>query len=125
MVVIRTKHLRWLGLRSLEEVSAGNVMVKDNPQLCYTQPFHWKRLFKSTEQVDRIYNNKPAELCGEYVRARVAPRQQHRRLSRVQLAKQLRTTGPGENEQHLVVTVELPYRVSRARQFEPLVSTWV
>lgn len=110
LVVMRTKHLRWLGLRSLKEVSAGNVMLKDNLQLCYTQPFQWKRLFKTDQEVT-IQNNKPAELCGEYVRVRAASRQ-HRRLSRVQLAKRLRTTGPTAR----------PFRVSHAiRQFEPLV----
>lgn len=66
LVVVRTKHLRWLGLRSLKEVSAGKVMLKDNLQLCYTQPFQWTRLFKSADQVVTIRNNKPSELCGEY-----------------------------------------------------------
>lgn len=67
LVVVRTKHLHWLGLRSLREVSAGKVMLKDNPQLCYTQPFQWKRLFRSTEQIATIHNNKPVDICGRFV----------------------------------------------------------
>ncbi|XP_029698332.1 melanoma receptor tyrosine-protein kinase-like [Takifugu rubripes] len=63
LVVVRTKHLRWLGLRSLKEVSAGKVMLKDNLQLCYTQPFQWKRLFRSGQQNFTISNNRPPELC--------------------------------------------------------------
>uniref|UniRef100_A0A674MIX0 Receptor protein-tyrosine kinase n=1 Tax=Takifugu rubripes TaxID=31033 RepID=A0A674MIX0_TAKRU len=65
LVVVRTKHLRWLGLRSLKEVSAGKVMLKDNLQLCYTQPFQWKRLFRSGQQNFTISNNRPPELCAK------------------------------------------------------------
>lgn len=60
-------HLRWLGLRSLKEVSAGKVLLKDNPQLCYTQPFQWTRLFRSADQAATIRNNKAAEECGKLV----------------------------------------------------------
>uniref|UniRef100_A0A674MHP6 Receptor protein-tyrosine kinase n=1 Tax=Takifugu rubripes TaxID=31033 RepID=A0A674MHP6_TAKRU len=67
VISLQTKHLRWLGLRSLKEVSAGKVMLKDNLQLCYTQPFQWKRLFRSGQQNFTISNNRPPELCGEYV----------------------------------------------------------
>lgn len=66
LVVVRTKHLHWLGLRSLKEVSAGKVVLKDNPQLCYTQPFEWTRLFKSAHQIATIHNNKPSDICGEF-----------------------------------------------------------
>lgn len=64
LAVVRTKHLRWLGLRSLNEVSAGKVMLKDNPQLCYTQSDQWTRLFRSRDQVISLRNNAPAEYCG-------------------------------------------------------------
>lgn len=67
LVVVRTKHLRWLGLRSLKEVSAGKVMLKDNPQLCYMQPFQWTRLFRSADQIATIRNNKPVDICGEFL----------------------------------------------------------
>lgn len=67
LVVAMTRHLRWLGLRSLKEVSAGKVMLKDNPQLCYTQPFQWTRLFRSADQTATIRNNRPVHICGECV----------------------------------------------------------
>lgn len=89
LVVVRTKHLRWLGLRSLKEVSAGKVMLKDNLQLCYTQPFQWRRLFRSDQQNATISNNRPAELCGEYVLVS-EPRHGSSTsacMSRIQLAK--------------------------------------
>lgn len=101
LVVVRTKHLRWLGLHSLKEVSAGKVMLKDNLQLCYTQPFQWTRLFKSADQMVTIRNNKPSEICGEYVL--VSESRPGSSISacfsRIQLAKQLRLTCPGENQQ--------------------------
>lgn len=67
LVVVMATHLRWLGLRSLKEVSAGKVLLKDNPQLCYTQPFQWTRLFRSADQAATIRNNKAAEECGKLV----------------------------------------------------------
>lgn len=67
LVVVVTRHLHWLGLRSLNEVSAGTVLIKDNPQLCYTQPFQWTRLFRSADQTASIHNNKPADVCGKFV----------------------------------------------------------
>uniref|UniRef100_A0A4W6CT20 Receptor protein-tyrosine kinase n=1 Tax=Lates calcarifer TaxID=8187 RepID=A0A4W6CT20_LATCA len=59
LVVVKTKHLRWLGLRSLKEVSAGKVMLKDNPELCYTQHDLWTRLFRSSDQVIIMRGNPP------------------------------------------------------------------
>lgn len=67
LVVVMATHLRWLGLRSLKEVSAGKVLLKDNPQLCYTQPFQWTHLFRSADQAATIRNNKAAEECGKLV----------------------------------------------------------
>uniref|UniRef100_A0A7N6AFC5 Receptor protein-tyrosine kinase n=1 Tax=Anabas testudineus TaxID=64144 RepID=A0A7N6AFC5_ANATE len=57
LVVVRTQHLRWLGLRSLKEVSAGKVMLKDNSQLCYNKQEQWNHLFRSTDQGIRLNNN--------------------------------------------------------------------
>uniref|UniRef100_A0A3B4Y2L5 Receptor protein-tyrosine kinase n=1 Tax=Seriola lalandi dorsalis TaxID=1841481 RepID=A0A3B4Y2L5_SERLL len=57
LAVVRAKHLRWLGLRSLKEVSAGKVMLKDNPQLCYAQRELWLRLFRSADQTISVRNN--------------------------------------------------------------------
>lgn len=67
LVVAMAGHLHWLGFRSLREVSAGKVMLKDNPQLCYTQPFQWTRLFRSADQTATIHNNKPIDICGKFV----------------------------------------------------------
>ncbi|KAK2859787.1 hypothetical protein Q5P01_004407 [Channa striata] len=63
LAVVKAKHLRWLGLRSLKEVSAGKVMLKDNNELCYTRPEKWVHLFKSKDQVIKLLNNAPPEIC--------------------------------------------------------------
>uniref|UniRef100_A0A3Q0SJS4 Receptor protein-tyrosine kinase n=1 Tax=Amphilophus citrinellus TaxID=61819 RepID=A0A3Q0SJS4_AMPCI len=45
--VVHLTHLKWLGLRSLKEVSAGMVTLKNNPELCYVRADQWRnRLFK-------------------------------------------------------------------------------
>uniref|UniRef100_A0A3Q3J7H0 Receptor protein-tyrosine kinase n=1 Tax=Monopterus albus TaxID=43700 RepID=A0A3Q3J7H0_MONAL len=63
LAVVRAKHLRWLGLRSLKEVSAGKVVLKDNIQLCYTQPKQWSGLFRSSDQIITMHNNAPPDVC--------------------------------------------------------------
>ncbi|XP_027860188.1 melanoma receptor tyrosine-protein kinase isoform X2 [Xiphophorus couchianus] len=49
-VVVQVSHLQWLGLRSLKEVSAGNVILKNTPQLRYASTINWRRLFRSEDQ---------------------------------------------------------------------------
>lgn len=63
VVVVKMQQLQWLGLRSLKEVSAGKVLLKNNVRLCYTQTVQWSRLFKSADQ--KMINNDPPDVCGE------------------------------------------------------------
>uniref|UniRef100_A0A4W5QUK4 receptor protein-tyrosine kinase n=1 Tax=Hucho hucho TaxID=62062 RepID=A0A4W5QUK4_9TELE len=44
-----------LGLRSLKEISDGDVVITKNSNLCYTKKRHWKKLFKSDRQT--IHDN--------------------------------------------------------------------
>lgn len=65
-MVVNAGHLRWLGLRSLREVSAGKVLIRKNPQLCYLQQQQpWPHLFRSSSQEVKIANNGPLEVCGQ------------------------------------------------------------
>ncbi|XP_072307392.1 melanoma receptor tyrosine-protein kinase-like, partial [Eucyclogobius newberryi] len=50
LVVMRGEGLRWLGLRSLKEISHGKVLLKGNPELCYTREDQWRALFKTSTQ---------------------------------------------------------------------------
>ncbi|XP_054621745.1 melanoma receptor tyrosine-protein kinase-like isoform X3 [Dunckerocampus dactyliophorus] len=63
LAVVRVQNLHWLGLRSLKEVSAGRVALKDNPQLCYTRNDQWARLFRSSDQIITVRNVASSQLC--------------------------------------------------------------
>uniref|UniRef100_A0A8C7SMC7 Receptor protein-tyrosine kinase n=1 Tax=Oncorhynchus mykiss TaxID=8022 RepID=A0A8C7SMC7_ONCMY len=58
-----------LGLRSLKEISDGDVVITRNSNLCYTKKRHWKQLFKSdrqTIQLERLQNNTCDTMCTRY-----------------------------------------------------------
>ncbi|KAM3860320.1 LOW QUALITY PROTEIN: melanoma receptor tyrosine-protein kinase-like [Diretmus argenteus] len=63
VVVVNVPHLRWLGLRSLREVSAGKVVVKENPKLCYARTDQWTRLFRSSGQTSSLRGNADPDAC--------------------------------------------------------------
>uniref|UniRef100_A0A3Q3X0G2 Receptor protein-tyrosine kinase n=1 Tax=Mola mola TaxID=94237 RepID=A0A3Q3X0G2_MOLML len=52
-----------LGLRSLKEISDGDVIIMKNPNLCYANKSHWKRLFKSEAQSATVENNTCDRKC--------------------------------------------------------------
>ncbi|KAG5851248.1 hypothetical protein ANANG_G00091050 [Anguilla anguilla] len=54
-----------LGLRSLQEISDGDVVIKNNFNLCYTNAQHWKRLFKSDTQQSRVNGNADPTTCAQ------------------------------------------------------------
>uniref|UniRef100_UPI00398F0B77 epidermal growth factor receptor n=1 Tax=Pristiophorus japonicus TaxID=55135 RepID=UPI00398F0B77 len=52
-----------LGLRSLKEISDGQVRIINNKNLCYVETMRWKNLFKSRRQSQKIAQNKPEAEC--------------------------------------------------------------
>lgn len=54
-----------LGLRALQEISSGMVLVHHNPQLCFLQKVPWHSIFRNPRQ--RLFQtyNKPPEQCGK------------------------------------------------------------
>ncbi|XP_045443143.1 epidermal growth factor receptor isoform X2 [Pipistrellus kuhlii] len=52
-----------LGLRSLREISDGDVVITNNPNLCYADSVAWQRLFGTTSQKAKIQNNKAGGQC--------------------------------------------------------------
>ncbi|MBN3324666.1 EGFR factor, partial [Atractosteus spatula] len=52
-----------LGLRSLKEISDGDVVIRGNPHLCYTNADQWKRLFKLEKQNARVSENADPTEC--------------------------------------------------------------
>ncbi|XP_028289789.1 melanoma receptor tyrosine-protein kinase-like isoform X2 [Gouania willdenowi] len=63
LVVVQLRNLLWLGLHSLKEVSAGKVLMKNNPQLCYTRPTQWDPLFRSRAQSAQMIDIAPPAIC--------------------------------------------------------------
>lgn len=62
---LNTPHLQYLGLRSLKEISDGDVVIKNNPNLCYVDGSYWQKLFKSEKQRIKTINNSHTDSCGE------------------------------------------------------------
>uniref|UniRef100_A0A8C6WZT5 Receptor protein-tyrosine kinase n=1 Tax=Neogobius melanostomus TaxID=47308 RepID=A0A8C6WZT5_9GOBI len=56
-LVISTLKIEYLGLRSLKEISDGDVILKKNHKLCYTNESHWTRFLKSKSQTISIDKN--------------------------------------------------------------------
>uniref|UniRef100_A0A672N7Z5 receptor protein-tyrosine kinase n=1 Tax=Sinocyclocheilus grahami TaxID=75366 RepID=A0A672N7Z5_SINGR len=55
--------ITYFGLRSLREISDGDVVISQNKHLCYTSPGHWKHLFKSKQQIVKMSLNADAATC--------------------------------------------------------------
>ncbi|XP_044151217.1 epidermal growth factor receptor [Bufo gargarizans] len=51
-----------LGLRSLREVSDGDIVIKQNPNLCYTDSMNWTTIIRANQQKS-IGENRNAEEC--------------------------------------------------------------
>ncbi|MGH0120802.1 UNVERIFIED_CONTAM: hypothetical protein FKN15_065138 [Acipenser sinensis] len=57
-----------LGLRSLKEISDGDVVIKNNPNLCYTDTFQWNKLFISGKQLySGVSLNGKQDKCAAHV----------------------------------------------------------
>uniref|UniRef100_A0A3Q1AYS3 Receptor protein-tyrosine kinase n=1 Tax=Amphiprion ocellaris TaxID=80972 RepID=A0A3Q1AYS3_AMPOC len=52
--------INYLGLKSLKEITDGDVSIFKNRDLCYTNISHWKRFFKSDSQSAMIEGNADA-----------------------------------------------------------------
>uniref|UniRef100_A0A4W5MMP0 receptor protein-tyrosine kinase n=1 Tax=Hucho hucho TaxID=62062 RepID=A0A4W5MMP0_9TELE len=59
---LNVAHLKYLGLRSLREISDGSIVVKNNPHLCYTNRGHWNGLFRMDKQLSKL-NSTCDDLC--------------------------------------------------------------
>lgn len=55
-----------LGLRALQEISSGMVLIHHNPQLCFLQKVPWGSIFRNPRQRLFQTHNKPPEQCGKW-----------------------------------------------------------
>lgn len=65
-MVVAQLSITSLGLRSLKEISDGDVVIIKNKNLCYTNKTHWTRLFKSEGQSATIEDNVDAATCSKF-----------------------------------------------------------
>lgn len=64
-MVMHIPSLTSLGLRSLREISDGNVYISQNANLCYHHTVNWAQLLRGHSVRDILSNNKPLAECGE------------------------------------------------------------
>ncbi|KAL0984479.1 hypothetical protein UPYG_G00142050 [Umbra pygmaea] len=63
-LAVQSIQIRFLGLRSLQSISGGLVLLHNNSQLCYTQNLPWATLLHPTQGPHRIVNgNQDPALC--------------------------------------------------------------
>lgn len=66
LLVLKQQGISSLQLQSLREISAGNVHIAENSQLCYYNTINWTRLFRTAHQKALIRNNQSPEQCCEF-----------------------------------------------------------
>ncbi|XP_062312987.1 LOW QUALITY PROTEIN: receptor tyrosine-protein kinase erbB-4-like [Osmerus eperlanus] len=63
LLVLKQQGITSLQLQSLSEISAGNVHIADNSQLCYYHTVNWTSLFRASNQKVLIRNNRNSQEC--------------------------------------------------------------
>uniref|UniRef100_A0A671V9P8 Receptor protein-tyrosine kinase n=1 Tax=Sparus aurata TaxID=8175 RepID=A0A671V9P8_SPAAU len=63
LLVLKQQGISSLQLQSLREISAGNVHIAENSQLCYYSTVNWTRLFRTANQKVLIRNNQSPQQC--------------------------------------------------------------
>uniref|UniRef100_A0A3Q3EAY2 Receptor protein-tyrosine kinase n=1 Tax=Labrus bergylta TaxID=56723 RepID=A0A3Q3EAY2_9LABR len=63
LLVLKQQGISSLQLQSLREISAGNVHIAENSQLCYYNTVNWTRLFRAANQKVLIRNNRSPQGC--------------------------------------------------------------
>lgn len=63
--IVNQDSLKSLGLRSLKEISDGDVIIRKNANLCYANSVNWTSIFKDNQNT-RIENNSPEEECSKF-----------------------------------------------------------
>ncbi|XP_054470705.1 receptor tyrosine-protein kinase erbB-4-like [Anoplopoma fimbria] len=65
LLVLKQQGISSLKLQSLREISAGNVHIAENSQLCYCKTVNWTRLFRAPNQKYLIRNNQSPQKCSK------------------------------------------------------------
>ncbi|XP_068613537.1 receptor tyrosine-protein kinase erbB-4-like [Brachionichthys hirsutus] len=65
LLVLKQQGISSLQLQSLKEISAGNVHIAENSQLCYHSTVNWTSLFRTGNQKALIRNNRSPQKCSK------------------------------------------------------------
>ncbi|TTA11853.1 Receptor tyrosine-protein kinase erbB-4 [Bagarius yarrelli] len=63
LLVLKQQWISSLQLQSLREISAGNIYITNNSQLCYYNTINWTSLFRIPAQKALIRNNRDPKEC--------------------------------------------------------------
>ncbi|XP_060754450.1 receptor tyrosine-protein kinase erbB-4-like [Neoarius graeffei] len=63
LLILKQRWITSLSFQSLQEISAGNVYISNNSQLCFYHTLNWTRLFRSSSQRALLNNNKEMQQC--------------------------------------------------------------
>lgn len=72
LAVVNLK-IQSLGLRSLKEISDGDVAIMKNKNLCYADTMDWRSLFATQSQKTKIIQNRNKNECGKLVLPSCSP----------------------------------------------------
>lgn len=65
LLILKQRWISSLQFQSLREISAGNVYMTNNSQLCFYNTVNWTALFRTSTQRALIRNNRDPRECGE------------------------------------------------------------
>ncbi|KAM9009734.1 receptor tyrosine-protein kinase erbB-4 isoform 5-T5 [Ara ararauna] len=63
LLILKQQGITSLQFQSLKQISAGNIYITDNSNLCYYHTVNWSSLFSTPSQKTVIHRNKKAENC--------------------------------------------------------------
>ncbi|KAL8183831.1 UNVERIFIED_CONTAM: Receptor tyrosine-protein kinase erbB-4 [Gekko kuhli] len=63
LLILKQQRIRSLHFQSLKHISAGNVYITDNTNLCFYHTINWTSLFSTASQKTVIHRNKKPENC--------------------------------------------------------------
>ena len=66
LLILKQQGITSLQFQSLKEISAGNIYITDNSNLCYYHTINWTTLFSTANQRIVIRDNRKAENCSKY-----------------------------------------------------------
>lgn len=67
LLILKQQGITSLQFQSLKEISAGNIYITDNSNLCYYHTINWTTLFSTINQRIVIRDNRKAENCSKYI----------------------------------------------------------